>query len=219
MLHRARHSRAGSWLSTSPRRCVVGLLALALATGCGGGDRTGGGRPDSAAPDSAAVVAQPAAGGAQGGVEGGAAGAPAARAENLTPLGAGAAAAALDLPDGSCPLYGQWQLCSVADRLERSGFVLRPVEGLVGQPGLELQGSAYLLGRAEIQLYLYADSAGAADAERAVDVGKARPAEATGILRPPAAIRSNNLLALVFNNNDRQLERVQLALAGGLPTH
>lgn len=132
---------------------------------------------------------------------------------------AGGAAAALALPDSACPLYGEWHLCSVADRLERSGFVLRPVEETVAQPGLAIQGSAYLMGRAEIQLYLYADSVRARVAEGVLDVKKSRPARAEGILRPPTVIRSNNLLALLFNNNDRQLERVQLSLAGGLPVH
>lgn len=117
----------------------------------------------------------------------------------------------------ACPMSGLWRSCSVQERLERSGFVVVPVSDSVGQPGLGIPGRAYRLGSAELQLYLYADSADARRQEASLDSAAARPAEASGVLRPPAVIRSNNLLALLFNNNDRQLERVQLALTAGLP--
>ena len=87
----------------------------------------------------------------------------------------------------------------------------------MGQPGLGIPGTAYRLGSAELQLFLYADSADARRQEATLDVSGARPVDASGVLRAPAVIRSNNLLALLFNNNDRQLERVQLALTAGLP--
>ena len=191
---------------------LVGMVVLTATAGCGNDSPK-----DEASPASDEVIASVE---DRGGVDpitpAPVAGSP---STDLAPVTDGAAAEALDMPDGSCPLYGAWQLCSVADRLERAGFVLRPVEGTVSQPGLDREGVAYLLGSAELQLYVYADSVGATAAEDRLDVREARPAEATGIRRPPRAIRSNNLLALMFNNNDRQLERVQLALAGGLPVH
>lgn len=119
--------------------------------------------------------------------------------------------------DTACPMTGLWRRCNVEERLERSGFVVRPGSDSVRQPGLLIAGTAVLLGRAELQLYFYADSADARRQADALYVGMARPADATGVLREPAVIRSNNLLALLFNNNDRQLERVELGLTAGLP--
>lgn len=119
--------------------------------------------------------------------------------------------------DSACPMSGLWRRCSVRERLERSGFVVIPASDSVGQPGLGIPGTAYRLGSAELQLFLYADSADARRQESALDAAGARPVDVSGVLRAPAVIRSNNLLALLFNNNDRQLERVQLALTAGLP--
>ncbi len=123
-----------------------------------------------------------------------------------------------DADSASCPMTGLWRQCNVEKRLERSGFVIRPGSDSVAQPGLLITGTVVRLGRAELQLYFYADSADAHRQADALDVGAARPADATDVLREPRLIRSNNLLALFFNNNDRQLERVELALTAGLPT-
>src|SRR5690606_37108921 len=130
------------------------------------------------------------------------------------PSGSDAVTGAEEAP---CPMAGLWRRCSVLERLERSGFVVLPASDSVGQPGLGIAGEALLLGSAELQLYLYADSVDAVRQAAVLDTAAARPAEAGGIRRAPAVIRSNNLLALLFNNNDRQRERVQLALTAGLP--
>lgn len=116
-----------------------------------------------------------------------------------------------------CPMYGAWQPCSVVERLERAGFGLTPLPGSVRQPGIGTAGAAYRLGAAELQLFLFADSADARRAAASLDADDAEPAATRGIRRAPAVIRSANLVALLFNNNDRQLERVQLALTAGLP--
>ena len=102
-------------------------------------------------------------------------------------------------------------------RLESAGLGPVPLDGAVRQPGISVEGSVIRLGRGELQIFLYADSLRArSDAER-VAPRDAEPARTRGILRPPAVIRSGNLVALLFNNNDRQLERVQLAITAGLP--
>jgi hypothetical protein len=116
-----------------------------------------------------------------------------------------------------CPMVGLWRRCSVEERLERSGFGLRALPAEVRQPGLAIAGHAYRLGDAELQLFLYADTAAARREAAAVDPDEAEPSDARGILRPPAVIHSANLVALLFNNNDRQKERVELALTAGLP--
>ncbi len=114
-------------------------------------------------------------------------------------------------------MAGAWQRCSALESVERAGYRLELLQDSVSQPGLAVAGAAYRLGSAELQLFVFADSAAAARGAAALDAGDAEPAATRGILRAPAVIRSNNLVALLFDNNDRLRERVQLALAAGLP--
>jgi hypothetical protein len=122
--------------------------------------------------------------------------------------------------DTACPMRGLWRGCSVVQRLERSGFAVRPVEDSARQEGLAIAGSVWRVGAAaELQLFLYADTLAArreADAVRE-QVDDARPVAVRGMRRAPTVIHSLNLVALFFNNDDHQLERVQLALTAGLP--
>lgn len=119
--------------------------------------------------------------------------------------------------EDACPMVGLWRTCSVIERLKRSGLGTEPLADSVRQPGLTIAGSAYRVGDGELQLFLYADTADARREAAAVRPDDAEPSATRGILRPPAVIRSLNLVALLFNNNDRQLERVQLAITAGLP--
>jgi hypothetical protein len=116
-----------------------------------------------------------------------------------------------------CPMAGLWHSCSVIERLTRSGLGTEPLTDSVRQPGLTIAGTAYRMGEAELQLFLYADTADARREAAAVRRDDAEPSATAGILRPPAVIHSLNLVALLFNNNDRQLERVELAITAGLP--
>ncbi|MHB1223097.1 MAG: hypothetical protein ACYC2G_03480 [Gemmatimonadaceae bacterium] len=178
---------------------VVGLT-LAVLGGCGGGNGAADAAGEGKAAPPPRALEEPRIAAAAGDSD-----------------SRGVDSAAAPATDGECPMSGLWRSCSVRERLERSGFVVVPASDSVGQPGLGISGSAYRLGSAELQLYLYADSADARRQEASLDTAAARPAGASGVLRAPAVIRSNNLLALLFNNNDRQLERVQLALTAGLP--
>ena len=173
------------------RVALAGVLLLALPvlpTACGG-------RDDAPPPEDGAA-------------------APRALADSgPTRVAAGAPAPA----DSACPMRGLWRRCSVAERLERSGFAVRPLPDSIRQPGLAIAGSAMRIGAAELQLFLFADTADARRQAAAVVADDARPAVVRGIRRPPAVIHSLNLVALFFNNDDHQLERVQLALTAGLP--
>lgn len=172
------------------RRRTVGACA-AVACVCGVAAACGGGSSDVASRDTS-VVASPSA-------------------------GTGAGASPTSAATGECRLSGAWQRCSVVESVERAGYRLQLLRDDVAQPGLSVRGAAYRVGAAELQVFLYADSAAAARAANAVDADDAEPADTRGILRAPAVIRSNNLVALLFDNNDRLRERVQLALAAGLP--
>jgi hypothetical protein len=135
-------------------------------------------------------------------------------AADAAPAAAGADPAA---SGDACRMTGAWQRCSAVESVERAGYRLVLLRDSVAHPGIAEAGAAYRLGSAELQLFVFADSAAAARAAAAIDADDAEPVETRGILRPPAVIRSNNLVALLFDNNDRLRERVQLALAAGLP--
>lgn len=195
----------------APRAFLSLLAALLVACGGGGGD-TRASRGSAAQPSgdatrgerrdaSGAASAQPRPiGGAGSGIP--------------APGDSAAIAASADAP---CAMFGLWQPCSVIRRLESAGLGPVPLEGAVRQPGISIDGSAFRLGRGELQVYLYADSASAIGEAGRVEPRRTEPARTRGIRRPPTVIRSGNLVALLFNNNDRQLERVQLALTAGLP--
>lgn len=173
--------------------CLVRLALVApLLAACGGesGD-AGGGR---GAP--------------------GAAGAPAAA--GAVAVGAGTAAA----PDDSaaCPKDGRWRACSVVERLERAGLVPVVRPDTLRVPFLTPPGAGWDVARVRLHVFLYDDPALARQEGLALDPftvaprgqRHAWPAKAT-------LVRSANLVAVLLSDNDRQIERVQLALEAGPP--
>ena len=170
-------------------RTTAALLLLLHVGGCS--------RPDGASEDAADTAA------------------PQPLVEAPASVAAPGALAGADPAD--CPMSGLWRRCSVVKRLESAGLGPVLLADSVSQPSLAISGAAYRVGRAELQVFLFADSAGAARQAAAVDAEDARTAQVRGILRPPLVVQSQNLVALVFDNNDRLRERVQLALAAGLP--
>lgn len=180
------------------------LLALLAAAGCAvtacGGDGRNAASTAGTASTANAVAAPGVAAGANG-------------------PGAGQVVAAAVEPDSltDCPMVLPWRSCSVVERLERAGLAVARSADDVRQAGVSIPGVAYRLGDAELDVFLYADSSAAAREAAGVDVKQTEPRTVRGILRPPTLIHSTNLLALFFNNNDRQLERVELALTAGLP--
>lgn len=183
--------------TSAATRHLAASAVVALLLGACGGER--GSAADTAVPR--ALDDRPAA----------------AAPDTLAADTAAATGAPAGADSGACPMVGAWRQCSVVERLERAGFGPMLVEGEARQPSLAIPGSVYRLGSAELQLYLYADSAGAARQAASVDAAEAEPADARGIRRAPLVIHSQNLVALLFDNNDRLRERVQLALTAGLP--
>ncbi|HEX5830063.1 MAG TPA: hypothetical protein VFY16_03710 [Gemmatimonadaceae bacterium] len=120
--------------------------------------------------------------------------------------------------DTSCPMFGAWRECSVVKRLESAGLAPERLAGAAVQPAMSVAGTAYRLGGAEIQIFLFADSAIATrDASRFQPGSAAQPVSDVTYTLPPVVLTSGNLTAVVFARTERQLERVQLALTAGLP--
>jgi hypothetical protein len=130
--------------------------------------------------------------------------------------GAGGSAAAVGATD--CPVTGRWAPCLVEKRLKEAGFVPAPAPDTVRHDFLSVPGRSYTLGRAELQVFVYPDSVTVARDVAALDTVRVAPknAAATWQVRP-TFIRSANLVALLISTNERQIERVQLALTAGPP--
>jgi hypothetical protein len=170
------------------QRAPILILATALSVAACG--RDGSDRPDSSASTPPASGA-PAASGASG-------------------AGAG--------PKSDCPATGTWAVCSVEKRLRDAGLVPAPAPDTVRHDFLAVPGRSYTLGRAELQVFLYPDSAAVARDVAALDTVRVAPRGAAGTWQVrPTFIRSANLVALLISTNERQVERVQLALTAGPP--
>lgn len=131
-------------------------------------------------------------------------------------VGADSVAAAAPAPtpaatDSGCLRTGKWELCSVRDRLEHAGLVPQPRDSV--RPAFaSVPGVVYGIGRGELQIFLYADSAARARDFTRFDMARVQSPGGT-----PTLITSNNLAAILLSDNATQVERVRLALTAGLP--
>ena len=143
-----------------------------------------------------------------GGADAGDASPPAATAQDT-----GATAAA-----NGCPETGRWQRCSVEKRIERAGMVATLLPDSARKDFLSVPGLRYELGRGELQVYLYADSAARKrDTDRLDPTRAAPPGQGGGWPTRALLITSDNMAAVLLTVNETLAERVALALGAGLP--
>jgi len=131
-----------------------------------------------------------------------------------------APAAAGVVGDSTCPnLTGRWDECNVRQRLERAGLAPRRAPAEVRQPIFRVPGISYAIGRAELQVFLYPDSAALVRDLARVDTVHVQPRDGAPIAwsNMPTLMRSNNLAAVLLSDDATQVERVQLAMTAGLP--
>lgn len=119
-----------------------------------------------------------------------------------------------------CPATGQWSECAVFDRLDHAGLAPRrdTSAGVVELAPLTQRGTRLLVGNAELDVFIYPDSARRVQDEGRLDRSKYIEATDEPTLRGEATlIRNVNLLAVLRSRNDHQRERVSDALAAGPP--
>ncbi len=186
--------RVASRLAVSARAASALTAGALVIAGCGGG-RDASQASESARASRAGTGAGPATGG-------GAAGAHAA---------SGAA---------RCPHDGRWRVCSLVDRLDKAGLVPRvdttaPAEHLAF---LHAPGTVVHLGLGELHTFVYDDTAALARDVAGLDTVRVVPRGGTyAWSATPTFVRSANLLAVLLTPNERQIERIQLALEAGPP--
>ncbi len=121
-------------------------------------------------------------------------------------------------PGSPCPRTGHWALCSLEKRLEQSGFVLRKQEEATNRSGFSVKPVVYMLGRARLEVFIYADESALSRDLAKLDTTLAAPRGQTNDWQiPPRFVRSANLAAVLLTRNEQQAERVTLALTAGPP--
>ena len=120
--------------------------------------------------------------------------------------------------DSSCPLTGAWRECSILDRLEKAGMAPARIGGTVERDGFTTPGIRYALGKATLEVFLYASEAERVRVVGALDSATASPpGRPTDWPKPPVLMASGNMAAVFHGGRAREAERVALALTAGLP--
>jgi hypothetical protein len=126
------------------------------------------------------------------------------------------AAAARDTT--ACPKDGRWRPCGIEDRLKRAGLVPHVRPDSARLPFLTPVGQVWTVAKAELRVFLYDDPAQALREAQALDRIRVAPrGESYAWPVPATLIQSGNMVAVLLSENDRQVERVQLALEAGPP--
>jgi hypothetical protein len=122
--------------------------------------------------------------------------------------------------DSACPRDGTWKACALEDRINKAGIGIRVLDTIT-VPFLPVPGVRYKIGKtATMAAFYLADSATGAKATEGLDRLHLTPRGDTLGAWPAApfeAIRSANLIAVLFGVNSTQAERVRLAITAGAP--
>jgi hypothetical protein len=111
---------------------------------------------------------------------------------------------------------GLWDAGSLEKRLDLQGMAPRRLPDAVHHAFLAVPGTAYKLGNAELQVFIYENAAAVARDVSRLDTVAVAPL--SGPVQWPAKatlITNNNLAAILLSENGLQIERVQRALMAG----
>ena len=118
----------------------------------------------------------------------------------------------------TCPAYGLWRACSVEDRIARAGLAVKRRDEGVRHDFMHVEGLVWETSRAEVQVFLYASEADRKRDTDQLDTVTVAPRGRRIIWgRPATLVTSGNLAAVILSLNERQAERIALALGAGLP--
>jgi hypothetical protein len=116
------------------------------------------------------------------------------------------------------PSTGKWDELHLVERLVQSGLAPQALGGESGEPWWHVPGHAYRVGTATLHAYIFADSSERRRVTGGLDsLSIAPPGTPSPYGLPHVLIVNNNLAAVLVGGNDRQQERVLLALTAGLP--
>ena len=129
---------------------------------------------------------------------------------------AGAPASRAAGPATDAGTNGLWTLASLEKRLDLQGMAPRRLPDTVRHAFLAIPGTAYRLGNAELQVFIYDDvDARTTDVGRLDTVTVSPPSAPVQWPRKATLITNANLAAILLGENPLQIERVQRALMAG----
>lgn len=122
--------------------------------------------------------------------------------------------------DSLCPRDGRWKACALEDRINKAGIGIKVIDTIT-VPYFAGPGVRYKIGKtATMAAFYFADSVAGAKATDGLDPLRLTPGRDTLGAWPAApfeAIRSANLIAVLFGVSATQAERVRLAITAGAP--
>lgn len=118
-----------------------------------------------------------------------------------------------------CPHTGLWQACTLERRLKQAGFVVKRLEEKPRtRAGFSIEPVVYSLGASRLEAFIYEDEKSLARDVALIDTVTAGPPGAASVWEStPMFIRSANLAVVLLTQNQRQAERVMLAITAGAP--
>ena len=134
-------------------------------------------------------------------------------------LAAAATPASTSSAKGTCPRTGHWSPCLVTGVLDRSGLAPLMTTDKIGDlPEMGLKPATLKLGNAGLAFYVYPDSMARHRAAAALDTTRYIPQAKPVSMRAEATlIQNDNVLAILFSQNEHQRERVSDAITAGPP--
>lgn len=122
--------------------------------------------------------------------------------------------------DSACPRDGLWRACHLEDRINKAGMGIKVIDTITASY-FSVKGTRYRIGKtAKLVTFYFADSLAGAKATASLDPLRLTPlgdSIGTWPSAPFEAIRSANMIAVLFEVNATQAERVRLALTAGAP--
>ena len=139
-------------------------------------------------------------------------------ATKSAPSSPGTVADSVRLAVNSCEHTGLWAECSLERRLKQSGFVVKKLGDKPERAGFGIKPIVYSLGASRLEVFFYDDEKSAGkDVTRLDTVSVAPKGSQAAWPSTPVFIHSANLLAVLLTQNQRQAERVVLAITAGPP--
>lgn len=130
--------------------------------------------------------------------------------------------AAAPIPAGQianpCEHTGLWAECSLERRLKQSGFVVKKLDETAARAGFAIKPIVYSLGASRLEVFFYDDEKSAVkDVIQLDTIAVAPKGSRAAWPSTPTFIHSANLVAVLLTQNQRQAERVVLAITAGPP--
>ena len=118
-----------------------------------------------------------------------------------------------------CRHTGLWAECTMERRLKQAGFVVKRLDEKPGKrAGFTVEPIVYSLGSSRLEAFIYDDEEALERDIAQIDTTTVAPKGVPSAWEStPVLIRSGNLAVVFLTQNQRQAERLMLAITAGAP--